>query len=94
MSTTNGQPVPFGGVVTVAQPEIAIAPSIRKAVADTLGTLPPDAKGAIVWVATARGMNLAAAYKLSSGWEIGAWVGKSGWQSPLDGGVMVQKILR
>jgi len=91
VSGHNGAVVPFGGVVTVAQPDAIIANSIRKAVADSLGTLPADAKGAIVGVGTAKGMNLAVAYKMDTGWEVAAWIGKSGWNAPVDGGVLIQK---
>ena len=94
MAEMNGKVVPFGGVVTVAQPDVMIANSIRKAVADVLGTLPPDAKGALVGVATDKGMNLAVAYKLDSGWSVGAYIGKAGWDRPIEGGVLVQKVFK
>lgn len=85
---------PLGGVAVVTQPSISIAASIHSAVAKTLGELPPDAKGAIVAVATAKGVNLAVAWKLDKGWDVAAYIGKSGWESPIEGGVVVQKIIR
>jgi len=39
-------------------------------------------------------MNLAVAYKLDSGWSVGAYIGKSGWQQPIAGGVSVMKVFR
>lgn len=97
--TTPGQvpksPVaPLGGVAVVTQPNISISASIREAVARELGALPDDAKGAIVGVATTKGMNLAVAYKLDSGWNVGAFIGKSGWDQPIEGGVLVQRVFR
>ena len=94
MIPTNDKPVPLGGVVTVPQPEIQIADQIHRQVAAILGTLPEDARGAIVGVGTAKGVNLAIAYKLDSGWRVGAYIGKSGWDQPIDGGVVVQKVFR
>lgn len=85
---------PLGGVAVVHQPEVSIAQSIQTAVKKSLGELPPDAKGAIVGVATARGVNIAVAYKLDKGWDVAAWVGKSGWDQPIEGGVVVQKIIK
>lgn len=85
---------PLGGVAVVTQPNISISASIRDAVARELGALPPDAKGAIVAVATTRGVNLAFAYKLDAGWNVAAYVGKSGWDRPIEGGVVVQKVIR
>lgn len=97
--TTPGQnpksPIaPLGGVAVVTQPTISIAASIHSAVAKTLGELPEDAKGAIVGVATEKGMNIAVAYKLEKGWSVAAYIGKSGWDRPIEGGVVVQKIIR
>lgn len=85
---------PLGGVAIVTQPNVSIAASIQSAVRQTLGELPEDAKGAIVGVATKRGVNIAVAYKLDKGWDVAAWVGKSGWDQPIEGGVVVQKIIR
>ena len=87
---------PIAGVATVPGPMVptTISASIRSSVAAVLGDLPKDAKGAIVGVATEKGMNLAVAYKLDSGWSVGAWVGKSGWKQPVAGGVVVQKVFR
>lgn len=85
---------PLGGVSVVTQPTVSIASSIHSAVAKTLGDLPPDAKGAIVGVATAKGVNIAVAYKLEKGWDVAAWIGKSGWEAPIEGGVVIQKIIR
>lgn len=97
--TTPGQiprsPIaPLKGVTIVHQPEVSIAASIQNAVKKTLGDLPADAKGAIVGVATTKGLNIAVAYKLEKGWDVAAWVGKSGWDQPLEGGVVVQKIIK
>ena len=87
---------PLPGVATVPTRDVptTIAASIRSSVAAVLGDLPADARGAIVGVATEKGMNLAVAYKLDSGWSVGAWVGKSGWKQPVAGGVVVQKVFR
>jgi hypothetical protein len=91
---TNGAVVPFAGVVTVPREavHIDIAEQVQKALAGVA-----DGKVmAVVNVQTGKGMNLAIAYreKVADGiwkgsWTVGAYVGKSGWNAPVEGGATV-----
>ena len=85
----------MAGVATVPGPMVptTIAASIRSSVAAVLGDLPADAKGAVVAIATEKGVNLAVAYRGERGLTVGAYIGKE-WSRPIEGGVVVTKIWR
>ena len=80
------------GPGVVVTPATQIGDGIQLAVANVLAGLPPDAHGAIVGIATREGLNLAFAYRVGKGFEVGAWVGKSGWTQPLGAGVTLRKV--
>ena len=81
---------PFAGVIVT--PGSDIRGAIRAEVAKVLAEIPPDKTGAIVAVATPRGVNLAVAAKTAQGWEVAAWIGKSwGQGSAVDYGAQVKK---
>lgn len=81
---------PLPGVVFT--PSDRIASSLKRMVADELGRIPPGQRGVMarVDVQTGKGVNAVIAYKTASGWQAGAWVGKSGWDRVA--GVSVGKI--
>ena len=87
------EPVP--GVVSLSAEQApgVIAASIRASVAAALKDVPGDAKGALVGIATEKGVNLVFAMKYEHGWRSEAWIGKD-WTGPIRGGVVVQKIWR
>ena len=70
-----------------------IAASIRASVAAALKDVPEGAKGALVGIATEKGVNVAFAMKYAHGWRVETWIGKD-WHGPVKGGVVVQKIWR
>ena len=77
--------------VAFIPPPIDLLPSITDALTVALAQLPPDARGAVVGVATDTGVNAAIVSKLPSGWAVQAWVGKT-WTSPtMNMGAQVMK---
>jgi hypothetical protein len=55
-----------------------------------LAALPADAKGALVGIATAEGVNAAVVTRVGAGWDVAVWIGKS-WSAPAVGGAVVRK---
>lgn len=76
------------GVAVV--PESLISDALKAQVALVLAEVPADKTGAIVGIKTARGGNLAFAYRINGVLQVAAWVGKSGWDQPIDRGVAVK----
>lgn len=87
MMPVNGVPQPFAGVVTVA-PQ-SVHQSIKAQVDNALQGVKEGKTMAILNVKTGSGLNLAVAHKLNENWEVISYVGKSGWQKPIDGGVSI-----
>lgn len=91
MATThNGVTQPFAGVVTVA-PQ-AVHQSIKSQVDAALQGVKAGKTMAVLNVKTGSGLNLAIAHRgeIAGGeWEVVTWIGKSGWQKPLDKGVSI-----
>lgn len=95
MTTLNGTQTPFAGVVTV--PAESVHQSIKEQVAATLQGVKAGKTMAVLSIKTGSGANLAIAHRdtFDSGilkgteWEVVSWVGKSGWQKPVNGGVSV-----
>lgn len=83
----NGVNQPFAGVVTVA-PQ-SVHQTIKAQVEDALRGVKEGKTMAVLNVKTGSGLNLAIAHKLNDHFEVVTWVGKSGWQKPIDGGVSV-----
>jgi len=81
-------PVPAtGGFVT------PIHQQIQDQVTQVLGEIPPGKETiAAVTIRTGRGVNLAFAHKIDDHWKVAAWVGKSGWNAPVEGGAAVTFI--
>lgn len=80
--------------VALANPA-QISASLKAHVAAVLAEVPPDKHTALVAVATDRGVNLALAVRRPIGpaeMEIAAWIGKSGWDQPLTGGVSLKAV--
>ena len=77
--------------VVIAPPHM-ISDSTKSAVATVLAAIPPDKRGAIIGIATGAGMNVAVAVKVGDHFQVEAWIGKSGWDQPLDRGVAVQAV--
>lgn len=87
MSALNGVSQPFAGVVTV--PAQSVHQSIKSQVDDALRGVKAGQTMAVLTVKTGSGANLAIAHKINEHFEVVSWVGKSGWQKPLEGGVSV-----
>lgn len=87
MADVNGKPVPFAGVVRV--PAKAVHIDIQKQVATLLAGVPQGQTMAVVNVVTGAGVNLAIAHKAGKHWTVGMYVGKSGWDQPIEGGASV-----
>lgn len=85
--TLNGNPQTFAGVVTVA-PQ-SVHQSIRSQVDNALRGVKEGQTMAILTVKTGAGANLAVAHRIGEDWTVAAFVGKSGWQSPIEAGVSV-----
>lgn len=83
------------GVVSLSPQQATgvISASIRASVAAALKDVPENAKGAVVAIATEKGVNLAIAYRGERGLTVGAYVGKQ-WSRPIEGGIIVQQIWR
>ena len=78
---------PSAGVV-LASPSV-ISDSLKRQVDAVLAQVPADKKAALVTVATTKGFNVAFAYRVGDRLKVASWVGKSGWDQPLDAGVSV-----
>lgn len=81
----NGNPISFAGVVQV--PEQSVHQSIKSQVDAALQGVKAGKTMAILTVKTGTGANLAVAHKFNEHFEVVSWIGKSGWQSPVEGGV-------
>ena len=80
--------MPLSGVAMNAPPA-SLMDAVTKQVKDAVATLPPGAKGALVGIATTKGVNLALVSKVNNHVDVTAWVGKS-WGTPVNGGAAVQ----
>lgn len=87
MASLNGASVPFAGVVTV-EPQ-SVHQSIKAQVDDALRGVKEGKTMAILTVQTGSGLNMAVAHRFNEHFEVVSWVGKSGWQKPIEGGVSV-----
>ncbi len=76
------------GVQTVPPPASLIE-AMTKQVTDAVKTLPQGSRGALVGVATTKGVNLAVVSKIGKRTEVVGWVGKS-WGEPISGGAAVR----
>lgn len=76
------------GVIMNAPPAVLLD-AITKQVRDAVATLPEGSRGALVGVATTKGINLAVVSKVNQHVDVTAWVGRS-WGAPIDGGAAVQ----
>ena len=83
----NGTSVPLTGVVTV--PTTSVHLDIQEQVRKSLAGLPTGQTMAVLNVTTKSGVNLAVAHKFNEHFEVVSWIGKSGWQKPVEGGVSV-----
>lgn len=85
--TANGTRQTFAGVVTV--PQASVHQSIREQVDQALRGVKAGKTMAILTVHTGSGANLAVAHKFNDHFEVISWVGKSGWDKPVTGGVAI-----
>jgi hypothetical protein len=84
----NGQPVVSAPGVVIVPPR-AVHLDIKAQVAKALAGVDPGDTMAVLSVQTKAGFNLAVAHKFNDEWQVAAYIGKSGWQSPVEGGVSV-----
>ena len=87
MTGVNGIVQPFAGVVTV--PPQSVHQTIKQQVDDALRGVKEGKTMAVLTVKTGAGANLAIAHKINDHFEVVSWIGKSGWQKPIEGGVSV-----
>jgi hypothetical protein len=80
--------LPLG--VSFTEPPAEIFPSVMAAVHEAIGQLSPDARGAMIGVVNTHGANAVVVAKLTYGFEVQAWIGKS-WSGPMDYGANVIK---
>lgn len=91
-------PAPDPGPVTGPRPGVVFAPpsqisaTLKRQVQAELERIPAGRRGVMARldVATGSGVNAVVAYKTESGWQVGLWAGKSGWDSAT--GVSLGKI--
>jgi hypothetical protein len=83
----NGTPVAFAGVQSV--PAQSVHQLIKSQVDEALRGVKDGKTMAILTVKTGSGANIAVAHKVNDHFEVVSWIGKSGWQKPLEGGVSV-----
>jgi hypothetical protein len=81
--------VPSDKGVAMNVPPASLLDAMTKEVKDAVATLPDGARGALVGVATTKGVNLAVVSKLNGHVDVTAWIGKS-WSEPIAGGSAVQ----
>lgn len=65
----------------------AVHLDIQQEVATMLAGVAPGRTMAVFTIKTARGVNLAVAHKWDHAWSTHLWIGKSGWDQPVAGGV-------
>jgi hypothetical protein len=75
-------------------PPASIFQQAQAKIEQYVATLPPDADGAIVSVATNKGVNAAIVMKAPGGFEITGWIGKSWGDEVWDYGGGVKKVFR
>ncbi len=63
--------------VAFTTPPADLQPSIQRAIADAVASIPPGKSGALVGLVNERGANAAIVAKLGQAWEVQAWIGKT-----------------
>lgn len=86
-ATVPGVPSTTG--VALNAPPVSILAQATKMVSEAVATIPPGSKGALVAIATEKGVNLALASKVGDHVEVTTWIGKS-WGAPIAGGAAVK----
>lgn len=87
MTNLNGSSHTFAGVVTV--PAQSVHQSIKDQVDAALQGVKEGKTMAVLTVKTGAGANVAIAHKMGDDWSVALFVGKSGWQQPISGGVSI-----
>ena len=87
MSNRNGAPQTFAGVVTVPPKLVHI--DIKRQVAQALEGVENGQTMAVLNVRTGAGVNIVVAHKFNKNWQVDLYVGKSGWDRPVEGGATV-----
>lgn len=75
--------------VAFTPPPASLMAQASQILESSLAQLPPDAKGAIVGIATTAGWNAAVVHRIGNDFAIAAWLGKS-WQGGLTGGTAIR----
>jgi hypothetical protein len=75
--------------VAMNPPPPSILAVVTKQVQDAVANLPADGKGALVGIATTKGVNLAVVAKVNTHVNVTAWIGRS-WGDPIEGGAATQ----
>lgn len=73
-------PVPPGPIASMLKAQVHAA----------LAEIPEGKQGALVAVATESGVNLVVAHRVGEKFRVAAWIGKSGWDKPINGGVEIR----
>jgi hypothetical protein len=84
------------GGVSMTPPPDAILGQVTGMVARAMQSIPPNARGALVGIATTdatgnTNVNLALAVKVNEHVSVLSWIGKN-WQRPVEGGAAVQWV--
>ena len=85
--------LPLKGVEFNAPPPTILAAMLKQVDAQ-VAQLPPDADGALVAVATERGVNAAFVARMPHGFEVVSWVGRTWGSQAIDAGAGVKKVFR
>lgn len=80
--------LPLSGVA-MNEPPASILNAAMTEIRTEMATLPDGARGALVGIATTRGVNLALATRVNGHVEVTAWIGKT-WGDPISGGAKTQ----
>lgn len=72
--------------VVMSSPPLEVYAKTNTMIRDAVASLGENEHGALVWVATTEGVNIAVVHKVNSNMDITAYVGKT-WGAPLQAGI-------
>jgi len=76
--------------VAFNDPPPHLIPDLQHSITNALSTLPPDKSGALVGVATEKGVNAVIVARVNDVWAVQAWIGKSWGDKHVDAGAQIQ----
>lgn len=76
--------------VALTPPPPSLVPAVTKHITEALALLPPGHTGALVFIASTAGINLAIAHRVKGEVKVAAWIGKKWGRTAVASGIVGQ----